>query len=366
MGGRMITVRQATLADQAAIFDFLRRAYPDRWQYKFPERWEWAYLHNPYLLPEDGLPVWIAVDPQGQVIGQTCALLEPLQVGNRSYRVGWSVDTFLMSAYRGKGIGFALQKANDAAHSIFMSLSMSAANRRIKSMLGSMPLPPVPLFTKILHHEPASVLQTLARRTQLPETILRGLGVHHLTARLLTAREARRARVLSAWLDPAVELTPVDSFGPASDSLWARLSGKFSALIRRDAQYLNWKYDQQPHAVYERVIARRNGEVCGYVVFRRARPPERNAGVILDVFADPDDRALAQTLFAFAAQSLQAQGAGYLQAATSVPSFQQVLEALGFKPIRSATPMIRAEVELPQEGWLLGKGDHDWDQVPLA
>jgi hypothetical protein len=68
----------------------------------------------------------------------------------------------------------------------------------------------------------------------------------------------------------------------------------------------------------------------------------------------------------YATHNLQVQGATYILAASSVREFQQEFTALGFKQTKTANPMIQAGVAVPQAGWLLGKGDHDWDQFPLA
>lgn len=355
-------IRQATLADKPAIFDFLRQAYPNRWQYKFPERWEWEFERNPFV--RGSLPVWIALDGD-RVIGQSCALVEPLVIYGQEHRVGWGVDFFVLPAYRGQGVGTRLQQANNAGNEIFMSLSMAAAAARIKSNIGLQPLPPVPVFTKIVRHDPESVVKTLAVRTKWPERVIRAAGLHRLGASLLTARAARKdrgaRREQDFSLSPTVELTPVERFGPETDDLWHRVSGKFSALIRRDAEYLNWKYVQQPHVQYERFVGER-----GYIIFRRARPPERNAGLILDVFAEPPDEATQRALLGFAIQRLKAHGVTYIQTASSVPTVQQILTARAFKQTKSVTSLIRAEVPVPHTGWLLGKGDHDWDQFPLA
>ncbi len=358
-----LRIRQATLADKPALFDFIRLAYPDRWQYKFPARWAWEFELNPFVRGEY-LPIWIALDGD-RIVGQSCALVEPLVMHGQEHRVGWGVDFHVLPESRGQGVGTRLQQANNAGNDIFMSLSMAQSAARIKANLGLQPLPPVPLFMKIVRHEPESVLRTLVERTKLPGNVLRRTGVHRLGAHLLTARAAHHAR---EWftLPAGVEISPVERFGPETDALWARVSPKFAALIRRDAEYLNWKFVEQPHVEHQRVLARRAEQVCGYIIFRRAHPPERNAGLILDIFADPADVTSVQALLRFATQTLQAQGVTYILAASSVREFQRELLGLGFKQTKASTPMIRAEVAVPTEGWLLGKGDHDWDQFPLA
>jgi len=360
----MITIRQATLADKAAIFDFLRLAYAGRWEYKFPHRWEWAFERNPFWEGE-GLPVWIAVDGP-RVVGQSAALVEPLVIRGREYRVGWGVDFFVLPEYRGQGIGTRLQAANNAGHEVFMSLSMARSAAVIKSRIGLRPLPPVPVFTRILRHEPDSVLRTLAARTRLPAGLLRLCGAHRLAAGVLHVRDGFRDRVRRPRPVPGVELIPVEVFTEEVDALWQAVSPHFAALVRREAEYLNWKFCQQPHMRHQKAIARREGEVCGYVVFRRARPPERNAGVLVDLFARPDDEGTLCALAGYALARLREQGVSYVTAASSVPAIQACLLALGFKQSGAAQPMVRAGVDVPQQGWLLGKGDHDWDQYPLA
>ena len=63
----MTTIRQATLADKAAIFDFLRIAYARGSEFKFPDRWEWAFERNPFV---EGLPIWIAIAEGGAWSGR--------------------------------------------------------------------------------------------------------------------------------------------------------------------------------------------------------------------------------------------------------------------------------------------------------
>src|SRR5690606_6323523 len=60
-GAGHVEVRRATHGDRAALFDFIRTAYPDRWQFKIPHRWEWQFEKNPFRQP-GLLPVWIALD----------------------------------------------------------------------------------------------------------------------------------------------------------------------------------------------------------------------------------------------------------------------------------------------------------------
>ncbi len=227
--------------------------------------------------------------------------------------MGWSVDTFLLPAFRGQGIGYRLQQANDQANPIFMSLSMSAANRRIKTLQGSVPLPPVTAFERPVRYRPEAVVVALEERLAgLPTGVRRSLlaltrtlRAQHALARGATGRAARRDAQRFAAVDPAVQVRQVDAFPADSDQLWARLTPHFFGSVRRDQQYLDWKFTQQPHMDYQIFIARRDGEIRGHLVLRLGRPPEPRVGILTDLFAAPDDRETLAALLAVGVQQPQ-------------------------------------------------------------
>jgi GNAT superfamily N-acetyltransferase len=376
----MITVRRATLLDKDAIFEFSKLAYKGRWQYKVPERWQWEYVDNPFLEGQD-LPVYIAVDEQGKVVGQTCTLVEPLKVGEKVLRVGWSVDTFLLPEYRGQGLGFQLQKANDEGNPIFMSLSMSKANRRIKAGLGSIPVDPVPSYTRLLRYTPQSVLEAVLRRAApkvgrfqfLLNAAMHWTMLDRLAAGLLNLKLGWVDKGLMAKIDPDIQISSIDQFGPEIDHLWQKTARCFHAVVVRDERYLNWKYVRQPHMDYKRFIARRGSDICGYVILRSGRPPERNMGILADLWAEPRDGAVIHALLVHSLRYFKKVKAKDISAASTVKEYQDGLEALGFKKSGELYPMLHCKLEGPEfdkakaaGAWCLGRGDQDWDQYPLA
>ncbi len=374
-------VRRATLEDKAEIFAFIDDAWGDRAPYKFPERWEWQFENNPFR-EDDLLPVWIAVDEEdGKVVGQTCAMVEPLQIGDELYRVGWSVDTFLQPSCRGQGIGYELQKANNDANEIFMSLSMSAANRRIKEALGSIPLCPVTKLLKWLHHDSTDVMKGFERRIarkkskwgEIATTIFRNLALDKIFAMALNVRisllELFGGRNLS--VDESIEIIRVERFPEEIDALWEEISPNFHASIKRDQRYLNWKYVEKPHREYFNFIAIRNDRLCGYIILREGKEPEPNMGLIVDIFVSPSDEKALSTLMVFAQEYLKRRRVGFIKTATTVEAYQKRLLRLGYKKIGDVIPMFHANVQskeiesaIKSKKWLLGKGDHDWDQYP--
>jgi hypothetical protein len=295
--------------------------------------------------------------------------------------VGWSVDTFLLPEYRGQGVGYRLQKANDEANPIFMSLAMSAANRRIKIKQGSIPLPPVTAFERPVRYRPEAVVVAFQDRLsglteshrQTAARWFQRSGLQHGLATWMTRRTAREDRDRFAGVDPKIKVVEIDSFDERSDALWQSVSSHFQAGIVRDQTYLNWKYVRQPHAGYIRLAAQRDGHMSGHLVLRQARPPEPEVGIFADLFADPDDPATLLALLAAGVRRLRQAGAAYLTAATSVPAYQKALRAIGFRKTKDVIPTVHfrplpgaADLDPAALTWLLGRGDHDWDQYPNA
>ncbi len=358
------------MADRPQIFEFIRRAYPEKWRYKIPERWEWEFRANPFLKPDE-LPIWIAVTPDGQVVGQSCALIEPLRLGNTIGRVGWSVDTYMLPDFRGQGLGYQLQQANDAAHEVFMSLSMSAANRRIKAALGSIPIQPVTEYVKTLRHEPEGALAAVLGGGKGKRTDRLGLG--RALASLLTIRRAMLDMRLLRAASKEIQISPAPEFDAAVDDLVEQLGQRFNAMVIRNHQYLNWKYVRQPHLNYTRYLAYRGSALCGYVIVRQAEPPEPNIGILADLVCLPKDRTALHALLAAVLAHFRRTEVSVIKAATTAPEYAAALDQFGFRKAGEVSPMFHCRssrldcaAAVQPDSWLLSKADHDWDQYPNA
>jgi hypothetical protein len=262
-----------------------------------------------------------------------------------------------------------------------MSLSMSEANRRIKSGLGSTPLDPVPSYTRLVRYTPESVLQAALSRAgsragrflPLVRACLHWTLADRAAAGLLNLGRDLADRSLLAGAAQDIHISPVDRFGAEIDALWEKVSPCFHAAVVRNAAYLNWKYVRQPHVGYQRFIAWRGDEACGYVILRVGKPPERRLGILADLLADPQDTSAIRTLLVYAVRYFKDARVKDISAASTVREFQSGYLALGFRKDKELYPMMHckyegAEFEKAKEpgAWCLGRGDHDWDQYPLG
>jgi len=379
------SVRQTTLDDKPAIAEFLKTAYPDRYQYKFPERWEWQFENNPFR-DGDELPVWLAFDGE-RIVGQTGAQLEPMKLGDKSVRVGWSVDTYVLPEYRGQGIGYRLQQANQSHHQVFMSLAMSDANRRIKMSLGAAALSPMEVYELRVAVSADRIRGRLRRSATVLAPVASGLGLDRLAAKATTRlansrwrRSKEEGRAEGSTTVATVQ--EIERFDERFDDLWSQARDHCDMCVERTSSYLNWKFCDQPHAAYRGFAAMVNETVVGYVVLRVCTPPEPPLGVIVDLVTEDNDEAVCRELLVFAVEQLRQAGAEKVRVATTLDEIGRTLQSLGFRRTRTYTPMYHLSEERraksegssnlssslsalrPPLSALFSLGDQDLDQFP--
>lgn len=373
-----IDVRQAERGDIARLFDFIEKAYGDLSRFKIPNRWYWEFTENPYW-KDDKLPVWIALDGDS-IAGQTCAMRVPIQINGVSTEAAWSVDTIVLREYRGKGVGKLLQKANGNAHRIFMSLSMSKANRHVKAKLGSISLPPVSTYFRLIRLSPQFVRLFLAVRTKNRPRLnawqnfaCQYLFAHRFIAGIFTVPLAISNFLYQSnkrCLNANYTIEEVERFDARIDALWDRLAPFYRNAVKRESAYLNWKFTRQPDLDYRLFILKSGEAVMGFSVLRAPHPKELPIGVIAEVFTNPSDRDALLSLLDHAIGVLST-SVEAIKIAASTEAYRSVISRR-FLKARDAVPMflctekgIDAELAARSE-WFLSSGDHDWDQVVPA
>ena len=174
--------------------------------------------------------------------------------------------------------------------------------------------------------------------------------------RLAAAGQGYTARPLSSFPESVVELAR--AVEPA-----------FGFMVRRDAAYLNWRFQESPAKLFRTLgVFAPDGRFAGYAVVQRPRPDEA-LGYLIDVLA-PDPAARAAALAA-ALGELEAAGAALAQATAIDGSWWQArLAEAGFHPPKPENhlivilythapehPLARAARDVST--WYLTDGDRD-------
>ncbi len=355
-------IRRAQPEDQEAIFDLYRFAYPD-WEKRIPQRWLWQFVDNPFADPKQ-LSIFLALDDEKRIIGQTSSIMEQMQIGSERYPTGWVVDVFVHPDYRGQGVAKALKKMQKSQKDMVeMSISMVDAMRHIVQNLGSRPLAPLQIF--LLRVDPRSLSRAAARR--LGGGFLGGLvqksHLVELYGNLLNAVLDQRAHSRKQ-MEKNIVFQPVNRWGDDADILWEELQHDIAPAAVRNTRYLNWKYVDQPGMNFVGFMGYRDGRPVGYLILR----PLPHRGVVVDLMFSPkrpDDMVAALD---FAVDYFRQRGLKDVRIGSSHPVLIDCIQRAGAgRPVQKMIPMFYTTRDLDLDSltaasWWFTLGDHDIQQ----
>lgn len=373
-----VQTRQATIDDISIIKDFYSEAFPEVSELKYPSRWNWLYVDNPFCASDKGLPVWISAD-KDKVYGMAGTIQSPFQINGTVFNAAWGCDLRVSSEARGQGLGKALEKARMADD--FFSLQMSKLSRVVKLKAGGVPGRTTTAYLHVKQFEPCLLFKDLLRylrfksdKTSLLYRISVTLYAHKLFSFFITSLFNLLPKMKAASSGRTnlsnLEFKAVDSFDETATKLWDIVSKRYSFAVRRDSEYLNWKFVKQPHIKYQRFLVLDDGALCGVLIFRLGQKPEVPIGTIAEVYTSRGESHLRE-IIAFAVRSLYEQGALMIRCASSTEELSKILSKMGFRALQYYVPLFRLKNSLLQNKalsgrWLLSFGDQDLDEYPHA
>jgi GNAT superfamily N-acetyltransferase len=333
----------------------LFRLYHDVFGHEMTEasrrRWTWQYRGNPHAAgpPE----IWVARE-EGRVLGQYASMPVRLWWGGREVRASWGMDVFLREDARGRGVGAMLFDTWSDHVDVALGLGLTPSSHNLFRKLRYRDVGPVPLYKKIL--EPRAVL---ARRIGRAGALV---AAPVLGAALRSLHPEGPAPAAG------VEVRPATGFGADYDRLWERARGSYTMCVRRDAAYLEWKYERCPHRGYSRWEAWRGKDLVGFAVSRHEDYRGLRLGWIVDVFTEASDDAARQALLKAVLADFRGAGVARAQAFALNAGLGAALLRRGFA--RSSSPMqfcvrtrMGAEDVLADPGrWHVTFGDSDMDR----
>ena len=315
-------------------------------------RWEWQYLDNPANLAA-GPEIWVARE-DGRLLGQYASMPVRLWWGGREVHSSWGMDVFVDAQARGRGLGAQLFTAWSDHVDVALGLGLTPSSYGLFKKLRYHDVGPVPFFQKVLD------AGAVARR-RLGRAV--GTAATPLVRLALAVRHPERRRDAGG-----VVIQPASGFTPEYDGLWERARASYAMCVRRDRDYLAWKYARCPHRRYDVLEARRGGELEGFAVSRHDDYRGLRLGWIVDVFADAADHAAKDALLGGVLDAFRAAGVARAQAFAMNGALGEDLRRRGFR--RQRSPMqfcVRARIEsgavLADGGrWHVVFGDSDMDR----
>jgi hypothetical protein len=265
-----LSVRQADLdQDRQIIIEFL---YQSLTRQSDSKRFEWLYEKNPH----GAARVWLAIDSRrDMIVGTAAAFPRVMQVSGKDV-ICWNLGDFAIDRnFRSLGPGILLQKAclgpvlkgeipffydhpSDSMMAIYKRLGISESGW-------------VQRFAK-----PLRIDQKL-ENLFVKGVITRGVG--KVGNWLLEVRDHRIC--YKHHYDVAIH---DGYFSEEFTDLDKRVSRRYRVCGRRTAEYLNWRYSENPLSRYQVLTVRNQGELRAYAIFVCT---ERSA-ILVDFFGEEE------------------------------------------------------------------------------
>jgi Acetyltransferase (GNAT) domain len=285
-------------------------------------RYEWLYCKN----PEGTARVWVACEAAtGMIIGMAAAFPRRIEERGKEVR-GYVLGDFCIHPdFRSLGPALALQRrsledlSKEGAGYVFdfPSASMLAIYKRLRI---------APQESAIRFAKPLRADRQIESR------------ISNKAARRTLAVAANVAlRLRDAGLSRSVAWTITEETAPCGEEFTfatRRWAPRMGLCAGRSADYLNWRFLQHPQRRYHFLTARKDGRLCGYLIYHWAGED----ATVVDLFAEEDrvcKALLVDTIAIMRSKGINTLSAPFLGSNAG----REILEDCGFQP-RESSPVV--------------------------
>lgn len=314
-------------------------------------RWSWQYSLNPNT-PREGPLIWLAREGP-TIIGQYAAMPVRLQVNGTEVLGSWGMDVMVAPERQRQGVGEILFRVWDQHVGASLGLGLSPASRRLFEKLGWPAIRTVPCLVKPL-------TRRALRRANWPVPI----------NRLVSAITYPFVRFVARTRPLRAQVEPIRRFDSRFTDLWRRVAPAFDLAVRRDAEYLNWKYTEPPHLRYSIAALKRDETIGGYAVYRHVHEPRGRVTLLVDFLADPADRIGFETLLRWVDREARAADSDKVRALCLHAGFRRLMKRSGYFNVPSEVDLTARVNGVPvpddfyqrTDDWHVTLGDSDQDR----
>ena len=349
--------RPATTADLPGLLALRRAVTPRMWWDDEPYL-RWRYFGRP--MPNGDTPFWVLA--RGGATLAACGI-EPvtLAIDGRTVDAVRLLDIMVRPDLDGLGLGAFMNLVLFRNFPITIVTGSNANSHR--------------LLSRMFHHTADLVFcKTFlssydvikARVRAGPFTGVLATGADMMLRLARTRRQVKSPR--------GVHIREIGRFDERVTGLSVQREQPGRIIVRRSADYLNWRFRDNPRCRHSVYGAFAGTTLLGYVVarFNLGRDNPRREGDIVDWLAagDPADKLFTlPALFASAIGDLARRGARAVTCAAHDAGSEPAAEANGFRPrreqqipffVRAAAPEVHQRLAL-EPGWYLTRGDLDVD-----
>lgn len=245
-------------------------------------QWRWKFLENPAIAHLTN-PLMPVVDRDGEIIGQFPLLPIRLKYQDNVFLVVESVDSIVHPAFR------ELQLLIDLVN--FADKAAEQGGAALKFGFTSNPTylsnPAYLVGKRLLRYKDLCLLPTLFRRLNWRLALQKRFPwLPTFCSRSVQSLSKGGYHAFLACQAPygqqRIVVREVPSFDCRIDSLWEKAQKRYTIMVIRDEQFLNWRYVRRPDDPHTILVAEQGNDILGYVVLKVKRERDATIGFVVD------------------------------------------------------------------------------------
>jgi GNAT superfamily N-acetyltransferase len=264
------------------------------------EVWNWFYSKNPFK------HLYAVADCENQIVGFMGLAGKPLEIERKQFRaciatglgvhpdfrrqgIFTTLGRYIMNEVSKEGIQFCYGFPNDIARLGHLKYGWFDV------------CPHVPAYVKYLtakgflkSHKISTILDRLKVPNFLRWNPITSFSIYILLK--MTSFYCTLKFSIRNHPKTILELVFINHFDEGFDDFWDKVWIPRKIAVKRDSKYLNWRYFRKPHGKYVVLVAKKDGEVVGFMCILMITRNERRTGCIADFLTLPDDVATANVL----------------------------------------------------------------------
>lgn len=238
-------IRPYIKGDETLIMDLDKRELPSRWNPRTIKNWQWKFTNQN---PAGKSFVWVA-ENQGELIAHFAAVPYRLKVFDIEILGSHSIGSLVDKRYQNRG------------------LIKFVGDRMFEDLVASKVL-----VTWGFPNHRAHEIQKVF------------LGYKDLILFNNWLIEGQKIKI-----QDVIGFKEIKEFDKSFDQFWEFCKNDYDILIKRNSNYLNWRYLQRPDQRYFPHALIENKELKGYVVLKIFQEVNLLRGHIVDIFAAKED-----------------------------------------------------------------------------
>ena len=237
--------------------------------------WEWKFMESPV----NSRSFIIVVRDEKKIVGQYPSIALYLKYGDAVVRAVQPVDNSVDKDYRGGAKGIQVQmysKFEEVMRDNGIDFTFGFPNRTAYTV-GKRLLKYADLFKTEHFFKRLSWRLSLQRKVNIP-LLVDFLGkISRFMIKLSIVIKIRPTK--------GIQYRWIRAFDKRLDLFWEKISEYYSIMIKRDFNYLNWRYCKNPHNNYHILQAEKDGDVIGIIIVKYEDREDARIGFIMESIA---------------------------------------------------------------------------------